>query len=156
MIVCIGCNINKPESDYYKNNKVRCKSCVSKASMESRSLRGRRDSGIKKDLNKSQLLLRLLNAAKTRAKSKNIPYDLDKDWVEFEYSKGVCAVTKTPLNVKSDSYSVNTPSIDQIHPSKGYTKENCRLVCYWYNTAKNRFTDGQVLLMCKAVVENSI
>jgi hypothetical protein len=45
-----------------------------------------------------------------------------------------------------------SPSIDKIDPAKGYTIDNCQVVSWWYNVTKQRFTDKEVLELCKAVV----
>jgi hypothetical protein len=45
-----------------------------------------------------------------------------------------------------------TATIDKIDPRKGYTKDNCRVICWWYNCAKQQHTDEVMLNMCKAVI----
>lgn len=45
-----------------------------------------------------------------------------------------------------------SPSLDKINPARGYTKANTQVVSWWYNCAKQRFTDSQVLELCQAVV----
>ena len=48
-----------------------------------------------------------------------------------------------------------TPSVDKIDPSKGYTIDNCQIVCWWYNVAKHQFTNEVVLELCQRVVTTS-
>jgi len=48
-----------------------------------------------------------------------------------------------------------SPSIDKIDPTKGYTKDNCRIVCWWYNVTKQRYSDEEVLNLCKQIVASS-
>ena len=44
---------------------------------------------------------------------------------------------------------------NKINPSLGYTKENCQVVCWWYNVSKQTFTNEEVLWLCKRVVSVS-
>ncbi len=158
---CKYCNQEKTADDFYKHNKSRCKICERIRKNENRNknrkIYGRLPSDITKSKNENMTLesfcRKRLNAAKIRASKKGIPFDLDVDWYIENMEKG-CSVTGVKLDRKGTK-SVNTPSIDQIIPSKGYTKENCRIVSYWYNTAKNAFSDEQVLEMCKLVISNS-
>ena len=48
-----------------------------------------------------------------------------------------------------------SPSIDKIDPKGGYTQKNCRVVAWWYNVAKQTFSDNEVLELCKAVVNKA-
>lgn len=38
-----------------------------------------------------------------------------------------------------------TPTIDKIDPNKGYTKDNCRIVIWWYNLSKSIWNDELVI-----------
>ena len=93
-----------------------------------------------------------LASAKTRAKSKNLAYSIDIDWFKENFVKG-CAVTKLPLD-PNGSKTPWTVHIDRIIPSKGYTKENARLVCACFNLAKKHWTDEDVHKMAKHLIEN--
>ena len=44
-------------------------------------------------------------------------------------------------------------SIDRIDPEKGYTKDNVRLVSYWYNRTRNNWGDKLTVEMCQRVAE---
>ncbi len=86
----------------------------------------------------------LYNAAKSRAKSKNIPFSLDYEWLKSKIENGVCECTGIafylkPYTKREDYCKVHpfSPSIDQIIPSKGYTKDNCQIVCDQFNKMKN-------------------
>lgn len=46
-------------------------------------------------------------------------------------------------------------TIDKIDPTKGYTKDNCLIVCWWYNVTKQRYSDTEVLQLCKQVIAHS-
>lgn len=95
-----------------------------------------------------------------RAKKKNLPYDLDVEWVYTKILEKKCARTgiQFSLTENGDSFSnrkPTTPSIDKIDPKKGYTKDNIQIVCWWYNLSKSVFTDEEVLQLCKKVVEHN-
>ena len=79
----------------------------------------------------------LLSAAKNRAKKKGLEYDLDRAWLEDHgvvNGEGSCALTsiKGSVNGKQDWDSL---SIDRIDNTKGYTKDNCRIVLWCLNAA---------------------
>jgi hypothetical protein len=100
---------------------------------------------------------RLLTSIKARAKKKGIDFNLDlSDLVipEFCPKTGI-KLDKHLENIGSKSYNkyYDTPSVDRIDNTKGYTKGNIQIVCYWYNVAKLTFTEDEMMLMCKKVVE---
>lgn len=49
----------------------------------------------------------------------------------------------------------NSPSLDKIDPHKGYTRDNVRLVCWWYNVSKQQFSDEEVIRYCQLVIQNN-
>lgn len=49
--------------------------------------------------------------------------------------------------------TVAHPSLDQIKPSAGYTKRNTRVVAWWFNVAKQTYTDKEVISLCKRVAK---
>lgn len=51
--------------------------------------------------------------------------------------------------------SMFAPSMDQIKPRGGYTKENVQVVVWCYNAAKGEGTAADVLKMATALVERS-
>lgn len=93
-----------------------------------------------------------------RAKKKNLPVDIDLMYVLrlLEKQQGLCAVTGIELmpsatNTKKES-NPWTVSVDRIDSTKGYTKDNIRLVCLMYNICKGIWTDADVRLMCEGVL----
>jgi len=95
-----------------------------------------------------------IKSAKLRAKKQGVPFSLTMDWAinSFEEQGRKCAVTQLPINGggKHDPWQ---PSIDRIVPKDGYTPENCRLVAYIYNCARNQFSESDLLKMCEALVK---
>jgi hypothetical protein len=107
----------------------------------------------------------LYTHARGRASQYGLQFDLDREWVEGILEKGVCQVTGIPFVIDANdcefvverevhTRSPFTPSIDKIDPTKGYTKDNCQVVVYMYNTCKNTFSDEAVKHFCRSFVNN--
>jgi hypothetical protein len=69
----------------------------------------------------------------------------------------MCAVSGLPFLIR-DRYEderVNPwqPSIDRIKSDEGYTRENCRFVCYIANLAMSQFGEDALTMLSQAVVE---
>jgi hypothetical protein len=83
--------------------------------------------------------------AKNRAKTSNVPFDIDKEYLTnlWDENNGCCALTKRPFKLESwgDFGQVNpdAPSVDRINPSLGYIKGNIRLVTYHMNISLSDF-----------------
>ena len=80
----------------------------------------------------------------SRALSKGRPFDLTFEDFERLYAPMTCAATghrlswEWPHKGKRNPWK---PSLDQILPGAGYTKENVRVVSYIYNLAKLEWDD---------------
>jgi len=96
---------------------------------------------------------RILTGSRKRARDKQLEFNIDKEWVDMKLSNGICEITGIPFVYEAKSPF--TPSIDRIDSLKGYTKDNCQLVCKIYNFAKNEFTDADVLTMAKAIISKN-
>lgn len=97
----------------------------------------------------------------SRAKRTNIPCDIDTEFIIdlLKKQQYKCALSGLPLStskVNTKMYSdPNTVSIDRIDPTKGYMKNNVRLITFMANSCKGRWTDKQVLEFCHGVIKNS-
>lgn len=103
------------------------------------------------------LQARVLNA-KTRAKNKNIPCTITKDYILDLWNKqeGLCAISKIPMTYELDSGRVFTNvSIDQIRYGEGYTEDNVQLVCSAVNQLKSDWDIDTVLYICKQIINNN-
>lgn len=101
----------------------------------------------------------LFFAARQRANKKNLEFDLDLDWVYDNITK-FCPMTNLPFQLynNGNNYANRhalTPSIDRIDPRKGYVKDNCRIVIWWYNVAKQQYSDLDIWHLCNMVVSLS-
>lgn len=98
-----------------------CKSCRTKENKQlcaNRYLRYK-DKG-------NNRIMSLLKSRQTDAKTKNLSFSLT---IEDIIIPDVCPVLGIPL-IFSDKRTNNTPSIDRIDNTKGYTKDNI-VVCSW-------------------------
>ena len=91
----------------------------------------------------------VIRGIKYRCKTKDIPFNLDKEWYLEEYNKG-CSVTGKEFD-EPQSKSPWVAHVDRIVPELGYLKSNCRLVCGMYNQAKGRWTDLEVQELLNSV-----
>ncbi len=70
---------------------------------------------------------------------------------------GKCEVTGLAFSLnrpktRRESLRAWGPSVDRVDPLKGYTRDNCRLVCWMYNAAKGVSSDEDVMTMARALV----
>jgi len=102
----------------------------------------------------------LLNGAVSRAKKKNIPCNITLEWIEEKLRNGKCEATDIDFVIKP--YSKNgdkemvhphAPSLDQISPSSGYTKNNVQLVVDQFNKMKNDKDMETTIYLAKKLVE---
>ena len=98
-------------------------------------------------------------SAKFRAIRKGLAFDIDIDWYRSILTKNRCQVTG--INFDSEFWLAGkstpfSPTIDRKVPDDGYTKDNCQVVCWIYNTAKFSFSHEDVLRMAKALNEETI
>lgn len=103
----------------------------------------------------------LIYAAQTRAKKKNIDFELDYDWIANQYKNqnGKCLLTNIKLVINEcrntkRSRSPFTMSIDRIDSNQGYTKNNSRLICMAMNLALNEFGEETFQQICEAYLAN--
>ena len=102
---------------------------------------------------------RMCQIASCRAKSLNLPFDLDEHWLANKISLGVCDATgiEFDFNTKERNYKTNPfrPSIDRHDSSSGYTKDNTRVVVWMYNQAKNEWPIDLFNVMVTAYVQHN-
>lgn len=85
-------------------------------------------------------LSRIFAKAKERAKESGLPINLHRDDVVMLWarSQGVCEVTGISFNRFKPTNSCTRPwfpSLDRIDSRKGYSLDNCRMVCVAVNIA---------------------
>jgi hypothetical protein len=77
----------------------------------------------------------LLSAARSRAKKKNLEFNIDASDVIIP---PICPIFGIPLipGGVDGSPAINSPSIDRVDNTKGYIKGNIRVISYWANSMK--------------------
>ena len=86
-------------------------------------------------------------------KRKTFEFSISKEWVLEKLEGGVCEVTNLPFDIGGNARSLFLPSVDRINSKIGYTKENCQMVIFGYNAAKNMNTHEDVMRLAKALVK---
>lgn len=99
----------------------------------------------------SRWLRTALKSKRYHAKKQGIPFDLDVEWLQLQPMQ--CAITGKMFVIPDHGSGPLTPSFDQINPSQGYTKNNTRLVCLWYNYAKGAFPDSDIRALIREAAQ---
>ena len=99
---------------------------------------------------------RLLSGSKHRALENNLEYDLDFEFIHERIAAGYCSVTGLPFDLKKPVGTVKnaySPSLDRIDHTRGYTKDNVRVVIWQFNMMKGELTDRELQKLCAIVAE---
>ena len=106
-------------------------------------------------------LKQLTTQIKSRAKRFGMEFDLDYDYLhELMVAQNYrCAKTNEELvpSIGGSTRTVarHTLSVDRIDSSVGYVRGNVQLVTYHYNIAKNRFSEEELMELCKSTLINA-
>lgn len=105
----------------------------------------------------------LIRGARNRAKNKNLPFDIDLDYVRSMVGKNAelashCPVFGIPLDwscMRNNGHGPlpNSPSLDRIDPDRGYVKGNVWVISYRANAIKNDASHEELKLVTKAAGE---
>jgi len=103
----------------------------------------------------------LINSAKTRAKTKELDFDLELDWVEQKLRAGKCEATgltfiftlygEGNISTKTNPYA---PSLDRINSNKGYTPDNVQITILAFNKFKSDMVQHSMIDIAKAIVKH--
>lgn len=86
----------------------------------------------------------LIAHARLRAGKKGLAFELDIDWAAKAIISGKCEVTGLAFDLSlTGERNLYGPSLDRVEPSKGYTKENTKVVLFGYNACKNTATEDE-------------
>ena len=77
---------------------------------------------------------------------------LTVEWIEQRLLQGVCEVTGIAFEMKGDRRPF-MPSIDRIDSGKGYTPDNCRVVLWIINAAKQALPEDDFQSALRQVAE---
>ena len=135
---CNKCNETKPLSEFYKSNtqkagyQTKCKSCAKIYVISyKKTKRGHLSS--------------YLSDSKQRAKEKNLPFDLDLEYLA-SITVEMCPIFKTPFDWGRDNKGQGNerPSLDRIVPELGYIKGNVAFISMWANSIKQDATEKEL------------
>lgn len=162
--VCSKCQLSKPVSEYAKYSgrkdglQPRCKLCQASDYQANREHRlklaasyyqANRDRINEYKATVKGRAKRLVNQAMHRATARGFDFDLDWQFVaELLESTPVCPLLGLELErVNGKGRLPNSPSLDRIDSSKGYTKDNVWIISLRANTIKNDATLEELALM---------
>lgn len=98
---------------------------------------------------------KLVAMAKNRAKAKDLPFNITKNYMVklWKEQDGKCAFSGKELVLEAGEGRVNpdAPSIDRILPELGYVKGNVRLVTYHVNVCLSEFGDKALVELAKTI-----
>lgn len=97
---------------------------------------------------------KLCHGAMKRAEELGLDFDLDACWVQARIECG-CEVTSLPFQLAARDHGRQhpfAPSLDRKDPSRGYTKDNVRVVVWIHNLAKSDWDDECVISYAQALL----
>ena len=98
----------------------------------------------------------LRSNGRKRSAKLGLPFDLEFDWLLSILEEGVCQVTGIPFELSGGKVHKGnrpfTPSLDRTDPTKGYTMDNVKVVCWIYNGAKGVGTHEDVIKLAEALI----
>lgn len=76
-------------------------------------------------------------------------------WIADKIKLGFCEATGIPFDLSKPNGERKpfSPSIDQIEPKGGYTKDNTQVVCWIYNAAKGTWGHEDVVKLARALIK---
>lgn len=85
-----------------------------------------------------------LNSIRERARNKGLLFDLVKEDIVYPE---ICPVLGIPIKIGKFKCQDNNPSVDRIDNSKGYTKDNIRVISKRANSLKSNATVEELELI---------
>ncbi len=122
--------------------------CSDACSQEGRKVKQKQSSNRWHEKEKSKVLSTLRNIQQ-RAKEKNIEFSLNADDI---VSPPFCPVFGFELKRNKGIPQYDSPSVDRIDPTKGYTKENIQIISQLANAMKQNATKEQLIQFAEWVL----
>ena len=151
--VCNECKCEKPLTEFTKNKaspdglQYKCRPCDVAYQAKRRADNPQKRRAYEKQYlnNKRQdfefRLIMLLNASKQRARNKNREHTITVNDIKEIYPKdGCCPIFGMKLEFNSAGFRENSPSIDRIDSTKGYTPDNIQIISWKANRIKGYAT----------------
>ena len=151
--VCSNCKEDKSFSEFSKNKassdglQYKCRPCdvtyQAKRRIENpqKQLDYQRTYQKNKRKDYNYRLQMLINASKQRAKNKNREHNITVEDIKEIYPlDGCCPIFGMKLEFNSAGFRENSPSIDSIDSTKGYTPNNIQIISWKANRIKGYAT----------------
>lgn len=90
-----------------------------------------------------------VGGARTRAKYKNLAFDLTNNYV-YELACDLCPIFQEPMSYGGTGRQVwNSASLDRIDPSRGYVQGNVAIISFKANTIKSNANSQEVFAVAE-------
>lgn len=96
--------------------------------------------------------MQMIRSARWRAERKGLEFNLTLDDI-FPFPAR-CPVLGIKLDCTPNSPMPTSPSLDRIDPSQGYTPDNVRIVCDWFNRARGAVTDEEMVDCLRSAINS--
>lgn len=88
----------------------------------------------------------LIKGAKRRAIKKGVPFALQSHEIQIPEFCPCCKRKIITISIKGAARP-DSPSLDRLIPSLGYTKDNCRVICWRCNNVKSDATPEELRMV---------
>lgn len=158
MVVCRGCKRSLPEDSFAKDRyrstgrRYKCRECSaaefkrwqSTPGYRQRLDRGRQSRAVLKETNPRLRWARAaLSASRMRAKRAGLEHTLTLAWL-LEAAADTCPLLETGLQYANDKSHVDSPAVDRIDNTRGYTPDNCWVISMLANRIKTNASVEQI------------
>jgi len=162
-LYCFKCNKYKDKDEYWGNNRNShrflkgnwCKDCSRKNRKPQKKYIG---DNLERHL-KSRIRSAKENIRrKSEYRKESLGFDIDFQCLMKMYNdqRGLCAISNLPMTTKHGQGRIGTNvSIDRIDSSKGYTKDNIRLVRDHVNVMMSDMTDSEFFNYITYIVKHN-
>lgn len=147
--ICNRCKDAKPFSEFSKNTsskdglQYKCKDCDTSYQAERRNKNPEKTLEYSRTYQKNKRkdynyrLQMLINASKQRAKNKDREHNISVEDIKKIFPQdGCCPIFGMKLEFNSAGFRENSPSIDRIDSTKGYTPDNIQIISWKANRIK--------------------
>ena len=158
--VCKDCMTERPLRDFYRHpnsaefRKI-CKPCSRQKEKERAAARRTYKAEKAKEYRKKYRGRELLRMARQRAEKKGLSFTLEEAPIQDVIDVGVCELTGIPFSLDGGK-TWDSPSIDRIDSSKGYTRNNVRVVLHCLNVMANVWGENKIIQIADAIMEKRL
>lgn len=167
---CTKCKAILPLAEFYNNKTGRdglsawCKECFQKAVLQyaktpkGRAVRNKTNANTRRKPYGRALML--WHAARTRAQKNGLEFTITVEWVRERVMAGRCELSGLPFDFsvigKKSNGKPYSPSIDKKDAFRGYTPDNCRVICWAFNVAFGHWGEEVFIRMFQAYLAHKM